>query len=70
MGKFVVLLEVEFNAKTCGPCSQVEMPLNGGYFCRLFRVNLRGEGKPERCIGCKEAEEQANGPKDPREYGE
>ena len=59
MGKFVVMQTIEFNTKTCGPCSQVEMPLNGGYFCRLFRVNLRGEGKPERCSDCKKAEKAA-----------
>ena len=59
MGKFVVMLPIEFNETTCGPCSQVEMPLNGGYFCRLFRVNLCGEGKPERCSECKKAEKAA-----------
>ena len=64
MGKFVVMQTIEFNAKTCGPCSQADMTLNGDYMCRLFRVNLRGEGEPERCSGCKEAEkaaEKANG---------
>ena len=59
MGKFVVMQTIEFHDKTCGPCSQAQLCFDGGYFCRLFNANLRGEGKPERCAGCRQAEEAA-----------
>ena len=59
MGQFVVMQMIEFNETTCGPCSQAQLCFDGGYFCRLFRVNLRGEGKPERCSECKKAEKAA-----------
>lgn len=59
MGQFVVMQMIEFNETTCGPCSKVGLTLGGDHFCELFRVQLRGEGKPERCSECKKAEKAA-----------